>query len=926
MARAARAGRAVRAGASVTRQTTAPASAPPAVAAPHALAAGAVAEALGVDPARGLSPDEVERRRARHGWNELPAPPEEPLFWRLLAQFRGPIVGTLLAAAAVSALLRQWTDALAVLAIVILNGVLGFFHEARAGRALAALRRLAVPAATAVRGGAAARLPARELVPGDLIALEAGDAVPADARLLRAVALRAQEAALTGESVPVEKEAEALLPEPTPLADRRNLALEGTTIVAGKASAIVTATGAATELGKIAAALGREAPVATPLERRLAELGRALLGVCLGAVLIVAAVQLARGGGLADVFVLGVSLAVVAIPEGLPAVVTVALALGLERMVRRNVLVRRLASVETLGSVTVICSDKTGTLTRNEMTVERVLAGRREIAVGGAGYAPAGELFEGGRPLDERARAAIGPFLAACVRCNHARLLDRGAGRGVEVEGDPTEGALLVLARKAGVGRDPTPHVLAEMPFDSARRAMSVVIEEPAGEATIYTKGAPEVVLAMCAGELVDGAALALGAERREELLDAAARLAAEGLRVLGLAFAPGRPLAGPHAEEGLSFLGLAAMRDPPREEARAAVARCHEAGIRPVMITGDHACTAQAIARELGIAGPADEAASGADLDVWSEDELAARVARIAVYGRVTAEHKLRIVHAWKRRGHTVAMTGDGVNDAPAVQAADIGIAMGRSGTDVTREAAAMVLTDDNFASIVNAVEEGRGIYDNIQKFVRYLLSCSVGAVLFLFAASVAGWPVPLFPVQLLWVNLVTNGLPALALALEPVEAGIMRRAPRPPGEPVIPRRMRAEILGAGVLLGLAPLAAFAAVYLRRPAELAVARTTAFSVLVYSQLFFSLAARSERLPLTRLGLGGNPVLFAAIAGSALLQLAAVHASFARRLFRTAEHGGGDWALVIGVSVVPFLAIEAGKWLWNYCGRFVRSN
>jgi Ca2+-transporting ATPase len=616
---------------------------------------------------------------------------------------------------------------------------------------------------------------------------------------------------------------------------------------------------------------------------------------------------------------LAVSLAVVAVPEGLPAVVTVALALGLQRMVRRHALVRKLPSVETLGCVTVICTDKTGTLTRNEMTLERLIAGRRAYAVTGSGYAPRGRFLEdGGRPVDPGEAPDLALALTAGARCNHARLTMRADRDDVwEVVGDPTEGALLVAAEKAGIGTadGAAPRVVFEIPFDSDRKAMSVVVEEPGGARAMYVKGAPEVIVAKCDRERAGGADVALDAARREAILAAGAALAARGLRVLALAWKPIGAAAPPYEESGLAFLGLAGMRDPPREEAREAVARCHGAGIRPIMITGDHPQTALAIARELGIAAEGDRVTTGQELDRTADDRLLAELERVPVYARVAAEHKLRIVRAWKQRGEIVAMTGDGVNDATAVKAADIGIAMGITGTDVTKEAADMVLTDDNFASIVNAVEEGRGIFDNIQKFVFYLLCCNFGAIVLMLVASLAGWPAPLFPMQLLWINLVTNGLPALAMALEPPEPGIMQRRPRRPNEPMFSAHRATRIALEGALIGLVAIAGFFAVYGRGPAFLGAARTTAFCLLVFADLLFAIAARSASLPLVRLGLTTNPWLLAAILGSAALQLAVVAIPWLGRVFETVSWREVPWWIVGPGAVLPFAAVEAMKML-----------
>jgi Ca2+-transporting ATPase len=611
------------------------------------------------------------------------------------------------------------------------------------------------------------------------------------------------------------------------------------------------------------------------------------------------------------------------VPEGLPAVVTLALALGLQRMVRRNALVRKLPSVETLGSVTVICSDKTGTLTRNEMTVREVVAGGRSYRVTGAGYVPRGEFLEAAahdasleQPVAPDSASDLLRALAVGAWCNNAHVYPRGdAAQGWQVVGDPTEGALLVAALKAGVeAANRGGRALHEIPFDSERKLMSVVAGDGDAPPVMYTKGAPEVVLARCVAEWRDGRAVPLTESRRAEILRDNAGMASRALRVLALADRerPG-PGAGPTAyeEEGLVFAGLVGMIDPPREEAKEAVRRCRAAGIRPVMITGDHPDTALAIARELKLADAGQRVVTGAELDAMPDEELAGAVELVSVYARVSAEHKLRVVRAWQGRGQVVAMTGDGVNDAPAVRAADIGIAMGVTGTDVTKEASDMVLTDDNFASIVNAVEEGRGIFDNIRKFVHYLLSCNTSEVLFMLIAVVAGWPAPLTAIQILWINLVTDGLPALALGVEPTERDVMTRAPRPPREPVITVGRGLLILAHGLLMAATTSVAFALAY--RDGGLEQARTVALCTLAYSQLFFALACRSQRRTMPQLGLFSNPYLFGAIAVSGLLQLSVVTMPFMRPVFDAAEHSAREWALVFLLSLVPVTVVEVGK-------------
>jgi P-type Ca2+ transporter type 2C len=910
----------------------------------HALPLADVERRVATDRMHGLAAAEADRRRAEGGDNVLRQRPPEPWWWKLLRQFRELVIVILLVAAAIAIALGDWPDAAAILAIVLVNGIIGFLQEERAQAALAALQRMAAPLAKVIRDGEARSIPAREVVPGDRLELEAGDAVAADARLVESFSLRVQESALTGESVPVDKEAAASLPAETPLGDRRTMIHAGTVVAAGHAAAVVVATGMETELGRIASLLEVGEPEVTPLQRRLAELGRVLIAVCLVVVAVIFALEVWRHGGLAatwadgtftEVLLRAVSLAVAAVPEGLPAVVTVVLAIGLQRMVARNALVRRLPSVETLGSVTVICSDKTGTLTRNEMTVREIVTAGGSWHVTGAGYAPQGEFRRerspGGEPAGDATRVAAEPdlvrLLEIAARCNNAEVRPGGDGAAWQVVGDPTEGALVVAALKGGVSRDePAEPVVFEIPFDSDRKRMSVVVKLADGTRVLETKGATEAVLPCCVAERLRGEDVPLSEERRREILGQAEALADRALRVLSLACRPleaGESVeAEPDsAERELVHVGLVGMIDPPRDEVKRAVEQCRAAGIRPVMITGDHPATALAIGRELGMADGAGRAVTGAELDGLDEAALVAEVATIAVYARVSAAHKLRVVEALERSGAVVAMTGDGVNDAPAVKAADIGIAMGITGTDVTKEASDMVLTDDNFASIVAAVEEGRGIYDNIQKFIHYLLSCNAGEVLVMFVAAVAGWPAPLAAIQILWLNLVTDGLPALALGLEPPEADIMNRPPRPPREAVITPGRGALILVHGVIVAAVSLVAFWWTWQGDPAELPHARAVTFCVAAFSQLFFAIGCRSDRRTAVEIGFFSNPWLLVAIAISMLLQASVVTLPYAQDVFHVRGQLGGDWLWVLGLALVPVTVIEVAKVAWRVAGR-----
>jgi len=867
----------------------------------------------------------VERRLIAIGPNRLNQAPSTPTWKRLLGQFNELVIWILIAGAVISLLLGEIVDATAIMAIVVLNGILSFVQEERAEQALAALQQLSAPAAKVIRDGALRTTSADRLVPGDLLELEAGDNVPADVRLLDAFGLSVQEAALTGESVPSSKDAQTVLAEAVSLGDRRNMAYMGTVVAAGKAKAVVVATGMQTELGRIAGMLAIHEREPTPLQRRLTELGKVLVVVCLAIVAAIFVLQLLRGGDLLEVFLLAVGLAVAAVPEGLPAVVTTVLALGLQRMVRRNALVRKLPSVETLGCVTIICSDKTGTLTRNEMTVRRIAAGGSLYGVTGSGYAPHGSFYpyDGSQPaeatsapIDPTSDSALVTALQIGLRCNNAQVTPQAKNaNNWQVIGDPTEGALIVAAMKA---RDSVTaaaeEIIHEIPFDSERKAMSVVVKTTDGTTKLYSKGAPEVILAKCTSELYGGGVRELTPARRSEILSLNHTWASEALRVLGLAMRVDVPsqIDGTH-EKQLTFVGLVGMIDPPRDEVREAVKVCRAAGIRPVMITGDHPATATAIAHELQIATSNDRVLTGAELDQLSDEQLTEQVREIAVYARVSAEHKLRVVRAWKAVGETVAMTGDGVNDAPAVQAADIGIAMGVTGTDVTKAASDMVLTDDNFASIVSAVEEGRGIYANIQKVLLFLLSCNAGEILLMFVASLLGWPAPLVPVQLLWINLVTDGLPALALALEPPEPGIMQQKPRSRNESILSTSTGMIVVAQGLLVGGVTLTAFALANWMHPGDLDRARTIAFCVLVFSELFRAFAARSRRFTCFELGVFTNPYLLGAIAISSLLQVSAIALPFSRPVFQTVAHPLEEWGAVLLLALLPVTVLELGK-------------
>jgi Ca2+-transporting ATPase len=882
----------------------------------HARSAAEVADALHADAEHGLSAAEAARRYAADGPNELPRADAVSPLTVLIGQFRSVVIWILIGAALVSGALGETLDAIAIVAIVVLNGVIGFLQEYRAERAVAALARLTAPRARVVRDGHARVVAAAEVVRGDVLLLEAGDLVAADARLVRADVLRTGEAPLTGESVPVEKSSGTVSAD-APLAERRDMVFLGTSIASGSGRALVIATGAATELGRIAALLETARRDGTPLQRKLDEVGRRLLWACLAIVVLVFALGLARGAELLELFMSAVSLAVAAIPEGLPAVVTVALALGVQRMARRRALVRRLPSVETLGCAQVVCSDKTGTLTVGEMTVRRIVTADTVFAVTGEGYATDGTIYTDGAASPAHGDVDLDRLLVAAAACNDAELTCRDGRAGIV--GDPTEGALLVAAAKGGVTRARVeadmPRV-AVLPFDADRKRMTV-IRRHGDETWAFVKGAPEVILERCTALRTAAGIAALDDAGRARMLEASAVLAGDALRVLALAERSVDDPDAAAAEEGLVFLGLVGMQDPPRAEAAEAVARCRRAGIRTVMITGDHPDTARAIARELGILGAADGLLVGRDLDALDDDELARHVRRVTVYARVTAEHKLRIVRAWKATGAIVAMTGDGVNDAPALREASIGIAMGIAGTEVTKEAADLVIADDNFASIVDAVEEGRGIFDNIGKTLGYLLAGNAGELMVMLVAAVLGWPLPLLPIHLLWINLVTDGLPALGLATDPIDAGVLDRPPRDPDLQLLNRRFLGRVVATGALSASVALLAFGATLSE---GVDAARNAAFSVLVFDELLRSFAARSATRTVWEVGLLSNLRLVGIVAVSSALQILILNVEALQTVFGTERVSAMECAAWVALATVPVTVLEVAKLVQRWRG------
>ncbi len=867
----------------------------------YQLDAKEVLELLGSSD-KGITDTEALQRIEKQGYNELIEARKKSQLQLFLEQFKSILIAVLVAATIISALLGEVLDATVIFAIVMLNAFLGFFQERKAEHALEALKKISAPQATVIRDGKQKLIASREIAPGDLIVLKVGDKVPADARIIEGMNLKCDESVLTGESAPVEKSAEKIKRE-APIAERFNLVFSGTSVVYGHCAAAVTATGMNTEFGRIAKLLQIQEE-ASPLQQKMAALGKQLgmLVVFISAIVFLAGITL--GGNILEMFLTSVALAVAAIPEGLPAVVTITLSIGLQRMAKKNAIIRKLPAVETLGSTTVICSDKTGTLTVNEMTVRKLYVNGKVIDVTGEGYSTEGKFLSGGKEITvgEDVRA----LLTICQYCNDAELEDR--------IGDPTELALLVSARKAAIDDERKKYKrIDEIPFESERKMMSVAYSI-GNKRTAFTKGAVESVLGKCSHICDDGKIKEITNKDKNQILEANHKFASSALRVLAFAYKELEPKE-KLAENDLIFAGLQAMIDPPRSEAKDAIEKCRLAGIKTVMITGDHKDTATAVAKELTLIDDG-RVMTGEELDKLDDKAFSGIVEDVAVYARVSPEHKVRITEALKNRGHIVAMTGDGVNDAPALKKSDIGIAMGITGTDVSKEASDMVLTDDNFASIVSAVEEGRGIYDNIKKFVYYLLSANIGEVLIIFVAILIGLlsgsaVLPLVPVQLLWINLLTDGLPALALGVEAKEPDIMKRKPRNPKENVLNRHSLELVVLVGVLFAAATLLLF---YLELPSGLQHARTVAFTTIVVSELFIALSMRSSQ-PLLKIGLLSNKKLLLAVSSSFILQLAVIYVPVFDIIFETTELTLADWMPIFAVSLAILLILEIRKYV-----------
>ena len=872
----------------------------------YSLSAEEVRRELGTGPA-GLSAEEAAERLERYGENVLREEARETRLQVFLRQFHSVLIVILIVAAGVSFLVGEPLDAAAILIIVVLNAILGFSQEWQAGEAIEALKEMLVQRAVVVRGNERQEIDAAGLVPGDLVLIDMGERVPADLFIAEATSLQVDEAPLTGESSPVDK-APGRLPPGTGLAERSTMVFAGTTVVNGHARGFVVATGMQTEFGRIAGLSQRVGGETTPLARQMDRLGRDLGLIALGIAALAVVVGLLQERGLLEMFLVGVSLAVAVIPEGLPAVVTLTLAIGIKTMMRRNCLIRHLPASETLGAVSVICTDKTGTLTRNEMTVVRVRTPDAEVAVTGTGYAPEGEFLREGSAVDPLADPGLYRFLRAVLLCNHAILhLEEGGWR---IFGTPTEGALVVAAAKAGLSREGVPEAEIEFSFNSTRKRMTIIYPEEEGDVA-YVKGAPEILLARSSGLLRDGSVVPLTEDLRATLLAEIGEYASQGLRVLGAACRPlpeGLERTEETVEEDLVFLGFAGILDPPRPEAAEAIRLCRSAGIDVIMITGDNPLTAYAVARDLGL--PGEGALTGADLEEMTDDELERRLRTTKVLSRVTAEHKLRVIDILSREKAVIAMTGDGVNDAPALKKASIGIAMGIKGTDAAKESSDMVLVDDNFASIVAGVEEGRREYDNIARFTRYLLSSNVGEIVAIVGGLLLGLPLILIPVQILWINLITDGLTALALGLEPAEQDVMQRRPRDPEVPLLTGSAYLVILVVGVWLGLLTIYVFSGLY---EVDLDRARTMAFSGLILFELYNVLNFRSFRYPLHRIGFFSNPVLLYAILGSLALQVLVVYVPVFQTFLGTAPLTLADWGLLALLGLPVLLVGEAYK-------------
>lgn len=900
----------------------------------HSLDSNEVIDRLTTSIHAGLTDEEAEARLIKHGPNQLTEAPRPTFLKMVLEQLKSFVVLLLIGASIVSAILGEWVDASAIIAIVVLNTIMGVIQESRAEEALAALKKMAAPEAQVLRNGHRTSVPSHNLVPGDVVFLEAGNFVPADLRLLESVNLRIDEAALTGESVPVQKNSVDMLPTDASLGDRKNTAFMGTTVTYGRGKGVVTSTGMLTQLGMIATMLQSVEDEDTPLQRKLEQLGKTLGWACLVICALVFGVGWIRGGEPLEMFMVAVSLAIAAVPEGLPAIVTISLALGMREMVRRHALIRHLASVETLGSATVICSDKTGTLTQNEMTVTRMWVDGKFFDISGTGYQPTGEFSLDGKKINPVDYPGMLTALWIGALNNDAELEYDDQGNFIRMVGDPTEGSILVAAAKAGaipLKLNQAYPRAGEIPFDSTRKRMVTVhkVQEPrthdislfndnsSCECFVITaKGAPDIGLSLCSHyhPMDDSAPIPLTSAKRDEILAANDELTKKALRVLGLAYRVSDSKPDDYSEQVLEkdlvFLGLVGMIDPARPEVAPALQEAREAGIRTIMITGDYPNTAAAIAERITLIEPGGAALTGKQLDEMDDEAMRQAVRSTSVFARVSPEHKMRIVKALQADNQIVAMTGDGVNDAPAIKMSNIGVAMGITGTDVAKETADMVLTDDNYASIVSAVEQGRIIYSNIRKFVYYLISCNMAEILVIFIPTILGKGSPLQAIQLLWLNLVTDGAPALALGTEKGDPDIMNQKPRPHDEPIINKNMQIGVAIQAVFITAATLGAF---FIGLGHNEVYAQTMAFITLSVSELLRAYTARSEYYPILKVGLFGNKYMNYAVGASLVLILLVLYVPFLNGVFKTVPLGWSEWIRILPLILVPSVAAEVTK-------------
>ena len=869
---------------------------------------------LVTDFERGLDSRKHQQRLKKDGENILHKTHGISPISIFISQFKDAMVLILLMATLISGILGEIYDGITIVIIIIINAVLGFIQEYKAEKSLQALSKLTAPKTKVIRDGKVITVDTKYLVVGDIVLLSSGDKVPADIRLVEEFALEVDESALTGESVPVIKDSSKMV-DGINIADAVNSCFKGTSVTKGRGKGVVIATGMDTAMGQIAEMIQTAGNEPTPLQIRLAQLGKVLVSICLLVSLLVVLVGIWRGEGIYKMFLAGVSLAVAAIPEGLPAIVTVCLAIGVQRMLRRRAIVRKLPAVETLGCATVVCSDKTGTLTQNKMTVEKMYFDYNNIEVTGNGYEPRGQLLHKNKIISTENKI-LAKIMEIAVLCNNTTLLKKDIPiKGLfrkdkddwSIDGDPTEGALLVLGAKAGWWKEQLLKkysIVKEFPFDSSRKMMSVVITDGNNKLT-YTKGAPDIILDKCTKILEKGIEQPLTEQKRETLKKVITGYGKEGYRNIAMGYST--YINDASVEKDIVFAGMCAISDPPRPEVYGAVEKCKRAGIKTVMITGDHKDTAIAIAKQLKILPEHGRVLTGIDMNSMSFEELKELVDDVYVYARVLPEHKLKIVKALKAKGHVVAMTGDGINDGPAIKEADIGIAMGITGTEVTKEAAALILTDDNFATIVEAVEEGRYIYDNIRKFIRFLLSCNIGEIMVMLLAMLMGLPLPLRPIQILWVNLATDGLPAMALGLEKGEAGIMERRPRGKNESIFSRGLDFKIFSRGMLIGFITLTMFIIGYRKSMGDLEFARTMAFATLICAQLFHVFDCKSEEKSIFEINIFSNLYLLFAVFSSGILMLVVIYLPSLQKVFETRPLHLIDWLWIVSIVCIPYM-------------------